>query len=1278
MVRRHDNSLNWIREMYYELYSALREDRAYRGTLLEDAYIELHEDLLRSEARNESLGAHNRSLVARIEIIETRMTEMKDQFQNTRDRAVSHMMRTQALEARAQIDTMEGDGVVGLSRWFEKMELVFHISGCAVENQVKFATCTMLDAALTWWNGRVRTLGHGTAYAMTWRTLKKKLTDKYCPKSKIKKLEIELWNLKFLADETKKVDKYISGLPNNIHENVMSARPKNLNEAIELANDFMDKKLHTYAEKKNDNKRKTGDSSRNNQQQQPHKKQNVARAYTAGPIEKKAYTGNLPLCTKCNYHHTGQCVPKCNNCKKYGHATQNFKKNCLKFKNNGNANGNGGARGKAYVFGEGDSNPESNTVTGTFLLNNRYALILFDTSANRSSVSTAFSALLNIAPTALDNHYDIELADGKIIGVNTILRGYTLDFLNHPFNIDLMPVPLGSFDVIIGMDWLREYHVVIVCDEKIVRVPFRNETLIFQGKRNDQVHELRLNIISCVKAQKYLSKRCDVFSAHVTTKEVEDKLEGKRLEDVPIVKDFPEVFPEDLPGIPPARQVEFQIDLVPGAALVTRGLGAVLMQNEKVIAYASRQLKIHEKNYTNHDLELGAVVFALKMKERSRPLRVRAFVMTMGLNLPKKILEILSAEDVGGMLRKDLPKEKLEPHADGTLCLNNRSSVPCFGDLRTLIMHESHKSKYSIHHGSDKMYQDLKQLYWWPNMKANIATYASKYLTYSKVKAEHQKPSGFLVQQNIPEWKWEKITMDFVTVDPDSSRSCDVTRLQALVDKKRIVNTEEVVHEILQLNDAEGQRFNFSKYIFESLVRNVDSSSKFYMYPRFIQLIIQTNIADLSTHTTRYISPVLTQKVFATMRRVGKGFSRVETPLFESMLVVRDVPEEAEEHVPAQGDDVQEHAVEEVATNVISPIPTSPSPSSPGRNIDDMDQDEGIELVIDQEKDAEVEGRHADKQAEIYNIYLDHSSKELSMQEDDTEVQEAVEIVTTAKLMTEVVTAAATQVAAASTPIPTARPKTLTITAAPAVSTRRRKGVVIRDPEEYLPSNTPAELTKVKDKGKGILIEAPRPIKKKDQIEMDAEYARKLQEEINKEHEEAYKNIDWNAALDHVQSKEPQYIKRYHRIKKKPQTESEERKNMISDLKNTEGYKMEFFKGKTYDEIIPIFQARKRLEIVQDEDDDVFVEATPLAQKVPVVDYQVVVIDNKPKYKIIRADDTHQFYISFTTLLNNFDREDLETLWKIVKDIFSTSKPTNFSDEYLLLTLKIMFEEPDG
>ncbi|GJV66778.1 putative reverse transcriptase domain-containing protein [Tanacetum coccineum] len=211
------------------------------------------------------------------------------------------------------------------------MESVFHISGCAIENQVKFATCTLLGAALTWWNGHVRTLGHDAAYATTWGTFKKKFTDKYCQMVKSRSLKLNygilslLMCTKFLADETAKIDKYIGGLPDNIHGNVMFSRPKTLDFAIELANDLMDQKLATYAERQNDNKRKADDSSRNHHQQQHHKKQNVARAYTAGPGKKKVYTGDLPLCIKCNYHYTGQCAPKCENSRELRrHATTDF------------------------------------------------------------------------------------------------------------------------------------------------------------------------------------------------------------------------------------------------------------------------------------------------------------------------------------------------------------------------------------------------------------------------------------------------------------------------------------------------------------------------------------------------------------------------------------------------------------------------------------------------------------------------------------------------------------------------------------------------------------------------------------------------------------------------------------------------------------------------------------------------------------------------------------------------------------------------------------------
>ncbi|GKD99547.1 putative reverse transcriptase domain-containing protein, partial [Tanacetum coccineum] len=223
-----------------------------------------------------------------------------------------------------------------------------------------------------------------------------------------------------------------------------------------------------------------------------------------------------------------------------------------------------------------------------------------------------------------------------------------------------------------------------------------------------------------------------------------------------------------------------------------KGLGTIMMQREKVIAYTSCQLKIHEKNYSTHDLKLGAVVFALKM--RRHYLYITKWVMFTNhkslqhildhkeLNMrQRRWLELLSDYDFAARNEENFETEdlcgmvkKLEPHVDGMFCLNGRSWIPYFGDLRELIMNESHKSKYSVHPGSDKMYQDLKKLYWWPNMKAEIATYVSKCLTCAKVKAEYQKPSGLLVQPVIPVWKWENITMDFFTKLPKMTSGQDI------------------------------------------------------------------------------------------------------------------------------------------------------------------------------------------------------------------------------------------------------------------------------------------------------------------------------------------------------------------------------------------------------------------------------------------------------------------------------------------------------------------------
>nr|GEV86287.1 putative reverse transcriptase domain-containing protein [Tanacetum cinerariifolium] len=642
-------------------------------------------------------------------------------------------------------------GVVELTQWFEKMKTVFRISNCSMENQIKFSTCTLLGSALMWWNSHVMTISPDVAYAMTWVDLKKKMTDKYCLRGEIKKLESELWNLRvksndvvsynqcfqelallyvrMFLEESDKIERYVIGLPDVIHRSVVASKPKTMQEAIEMENELMDKRNNTWAEHQAKNKRKVNDTSRNNQSQQQQQ--------------------------------------------------------------------------------------------------------------NKSSQIT-------MTPTTLDHYYDFELADGRIIGLNSILRGCTLNFLNHPFNIDLMPVELDSFKAIIGMDWLTKYHAVIVCAEKIVRIPWGNEILIVHGDGNDWGNETRLNIISCAKTQKYILKGCHVFLAHITTKETEYKSKKKRLEDVLIVRNFPEVFPEDLSGRAPCRLApsemkelsdqlnklsekgfirpssspwgapvlflkkmdgSFQmcIDYRKLNKLTVMPFGltnapVVLMDlmnhmckpylDEFVIVFIddiliySKNKKEHEEHlkailellkkeelyakflkcefwipkgtkctvFTDHkslqhildqkelnmrqrrwlellgdyDCEIhyhpgkaNVVADALSWKERIKPIRVRALVMTIGLELLKQILNAqtearkpknIKNEDVGGMLvenskdPKKLRTKKLEPHADGTLCLNGRR---------------------------------------------------------------------LLVQPKIPEWKWENITMDFVTKLPKSLQGYD-------------------------------------------------------------------------------------------------------------------------------------------------------------------------------------------------------------------------------------------------------------------------------------------------------------------------------------------------------------------------------------------------------------------------------------------------------------------------------------------------------------------------
>ncbi|GKD55285.1 reverse transcriptase domain-containing protein, partial [Tanacetum coccineum] len=312
-----------------------------------------------------------------------------------------------------------------------------------------------LTSALTWWNTHKRTIEANATFSMSWRELMKLMTE----------------------------------------------------DAIQIGNNLINRKLKGYAAKGVENKRRLDLTRKTIMYNNPLIRDKML-------VDKMWQKPTRPVTMK-----EGDKLG-------LGLTTTNNRGNKAVNKENK-------ARGKTYILGGGKANPDSNVITGTFLLNNRYASMLFDSGADRSLVSTTFSALLDVIPSILDVSYAVELADGRIGETNTVLRGHTLGLLGRPFNIELMPVELGCFNVIIGMDWLANHYAVIVCDEKIVRIPYGDKVLIVQGDRSGKGKKSKFSIISCTKTQKYIKKGCPVFLAQVTKKETEDKSEEKRLEDVP-------------------------------------------------------------------------------------------------------------------------------------------------------------------------------------------------------------------------------------------------------------------------------------------------------------------------------------------------------------------------------------------------------------------------------------------------------------------------------------------------------------------------------------------------------------------------------------------------------------------------------------------------------------------------------------------------------------------------------------------------------------------------
>ncbi|GJR55194.1 putative reverse transcriptase domain-containing protein [Tanacetum coccineum] len=828
-------------------------------------------------------------------------------------------------------------GVVVLTRWIEKMESMQDMSGCSIDQKVKYTAGSFVE--------------------------------EFCPSHEMQKLETELWNHAMIGAghaaytnrfhelarlvpylvtlESRKIERYVYGLAPQICRMAAATEPKTIQKAVQISGAQTDEAVRNGSIKKVEKRGNVEEPSKDKNGRDDNKRTRTGNAFAsiANPIGREN-TGAWPKCTTCNSYHApeGPCrtcfycnrlaylakdyrgMPKnvnpvnarnptvraCYECGSTDHVRSAYPRlnraqgpegnhpNQVAANNKvqGHRNQGNQDRGRAFMLGAEKACQDLNIMMGTFTFNNHFSTTLFDSGADYSFVSTTFIPLLGIEPSELGFRYQIGIANGQLVESDKVIKGCKLEIEGHDFDIDLIPFGHGSFDVIIGMDWLSNHKAKIICHEKVVRIPLLDgKVLRVLGEKPEE----KMRQLKGVKAKE------------------------KEQEEIVVVRDFPNVFLDDLSGLPPVQEIEFRIELIPretpvakspyrlapselvelsrqlkeiqdkgfirpssspwGAPFFSKidlrsgyhqlrvheddipkttfrtryghfeftvmpfgltiapatweehveqlrlvlellkkeklyakfskypskieavknwkspetptegeeqelafqtlkdklcnapvlalldgledfvvycdtsgiGLGCVLMQRGKVIAYASRQLKIHEKNYTTHDLELGAFLFALKIwrhymygtksielfcdydyeiryhpgkanvvadalsrKERVKLKRVRAMNMTLQSSIKDRILAA----------QKEAADE----------------SVPFKGDVRTLMMDEAHKSKYSVHPGVDKMYYDLRDRYWWHGMKKDIAEY-------------------------------EGIAMDFVTKLPRTSSGHDIIRV---------------------------------------------------------------------------------------------------------------------------------------------------------------------------------------------------------------------------------------------------------------------------------------------------------------------------------------------------------------------------------------------------------------------------------------------------------------------------------------------------------------------
>nr|GEV38175.1 putative reverse transcriptase domain-containing protein [Tanacetum cinerariifolium] len=540
--------------------------------------------------------------------------------------------------------------------------------------------------------------------------------------------------------ERKKVEAFICGLSENIKGEVTSSEPVTLNKAVWMAHTLMEQKVKAIADREADNKKRKwenfqegsssgGGNNNINRNNNNYNSNRNARAMTNVGNQNTNEAGQNVKCNRCGMQHYGNCPIKCNKCRKIGHKTRDcwskvvatganvqpivtcygcgekghIETNCPA-RNNPERSG---AHGQAYALRDGDQNLGPNVVTGTFLLNNCYARVLFDLGSDKSFVNINFSYLIDVEPVKVDHSYEVELAYGRVVSIDTILKGCALNLVNHLFEIDLMPIELGTFDVIIGMDWLILHNAVIACGKKEVHVPLKKRTLVVKG--DDCVS--RLKVVSCMKVKKYVDRGSYLFVAQVVEKE-----------------------PAERRLLAP-RQVEFEIELVPGPAPMTRAPYRLAPSEMKELAKQLQELS--NKGFIRPSSSpWGAPVLFVKKKDGS--FRMCIDYRELNKLTIKNRYPLPRIDDLFDQLQGSIVYSKIDLRSDYHQLRVREKDIPITA-FRTRYGHYEFQVMPFGLTNAPAVFMDLMNLVCRPFLNKFMIVFIDYILIYSKNKEEHEE-----------------------------------------------------------------------------------------------------------------------------------------------------------------------------------------------------------------------------------------------------------------------------------------------------------------------------------------------------------------------------------------------------------------------------------------------------------------------------------------------------------------------------------------------------------